>query len=369
MADSVGRMRCYAVRARLRRTLTSLRAGHPHSFHLPACAQLRYTDLYQSYCKGSLDLCDIEGLQSHFDKHGAAEKRRAQCSSNDVSCYALRNPDLLAGYCAGDPDQCKWEELLRHFAEVGLAEGRAFGCKDDAIRCYAERYPDLRQGLFCNGDVTRCDNHGLWLHWHVAGQREGRVMGCATPPSPPPLTGALAHAGSAPGGCRISTPGVVWVVATPAEMAPLARHLNASECAPNGLFRTYRSSDRAHVLVLTGRGRTRAAAAMAYASTLVDPGGIQRGGVGWLNVGIAGHKTLSAGAVRALLTVYDASMETYSSFSERAVEGVQTALGVSITRPSDMSKIELDAVFDTEAAVRYPPRAPHPLCALSPRTR
>jgi hypothetical protein len=173
--------------------------------------------------------------------------------------------------------------------------------------------------------------------------------------------GGLARSSSKAGDCRISTPGIVWVVATPAEMAPIARHLNATECgAPDGLFRAYRSSDQAHALVLTGRGRTRAAAAMAYMSILVDPGGSRRGSLGWLNVGIAGHKTLPAGAVRALLTVYDASMETYSSFSERAVEGVQTALGVSVVRPSDMSKVELDAVFDTEAAVRLPRPARDP---------
>ena len=34
-------------------------------------------------------------------------------------------------------------------------------------------------------------------------------------------------------------------------------------------------------------------------------------------MGIAGHKTLPSGAVRGLLTVYDANMETYSSFSEK----------------------------------------------------
>jgi len=182
-------------------------------------------------------------------------------------------------------------------------------------------------------------------------------MGCATTPSPPPSiapgANSIANPGSSYDRCRISTPGIVWLMATPAEVAPLARHLNATACEGNGLFRIYRSKDREHVLVETGRGRTHAAAAITYASTLVDPGNTRKGQIGWMNVGIAGHKTLPAGSVRGLLTVYDANMETYSSFSERPVEGVQTALGVSVTRPSEMSKIELDAVFDTEAAAFF----------------
>jgi len=284
-----------------------------------------------------------------------------------VSCYALRNPDLLAGFCGGDPDKCQWEALLKHWAEIGSVKGREFGCFSSSVKCYAERYNDLRQGALCGGDIWKCDWHGIWLHWVMAGKREGRTMECLTlPAAPPPAlvaalgaplvdAGALGSPGAGAGAshCRITTPGIVWMVATPAEISPLVRNLNASECLQDGLFRMYRSLDQQHVLVETGRGRTRAAAAIAYSSIIVDPTSVKKGRIGWMNVGIAGSKTLPAGSVRGLLTVYDVNLETYSSFSGRAVEGVQTALGVSVTRPSEMAKVDLDAVFDTEAAAFF----------------
>lgn len=253
-------------------------------------------------------------------------------------------------------------------------------------RCYVTRYPDLLDGGYCGGSLDRCDWRALREHWAASGEQEGRIFGCSPPSPPAPLLASPPPAGSlspslAPGGgppsCRLSRGGLVWVVATPAEAAPLFRHLKTTSCAAGaasdalafaeerlfspcdpplgGPFATHRSADGRHMLVVSGRGRALAAAAVGYASVL-SGASRRRGSVAWMNVGIGAHGSLSAGTLRGLRSVYDSSRGTYASFSAPAAEGVELSLGVSVLRPAEMASLQShvpsasDAIFDSEAA-------------------
>ncbi len=81
------------------------------------------------------------------------------------------------------------------------------------------------------------------------------------------------------------------VVALGAEAQPLIDHFSMSPVSSGRGFRSFANGDSGLALVLSGVGRAAAAGAVAHlARDSTDPA--------WLNVGIAGHRSLPIGAAR-----------------------------------------------------------------------
>lgn len=90
------------------------------------------------------------------------------------------------------------------------------------------------------------------------------------------------------------------VVALRTEAQPLIDHLGMSPVSSGRGFRSFVNSDRGLALVLSGVGRSAAAAAAAYLGRDdTDPA--------WLNVGIAGHRSLPIGSARMAHKVHCAA--------------------------------------------------------------
>ena len=89
-----------------------------------------------------------------------------------------------------------------------------------------------------------------------------------------------------------------FVVALASEARPLIEHYNLSLLQRAHGFRIY-ASDAARVVV-TGVGKVNAAAGTAYLA-----GFCPHGGQAWLNIGIAGHRSLDTGTATVALKITD----------------------------------------------------------------
>ena len=287
------------------------------------------------------------------------EGRLRACMHDDVKCYALDNPDLVTGYCNGKYEECDWSkaQFLRHWAATGHKEGRnggVLGCETAEARCYVKENPDVEEYV-CGGSIDRCNWIDVHQHFHEAGQAEGRAFKCPPPsppnppphpPRPPPFQWMSTHAANSgpPVGdtdtCRASSVRLIWLVATNAEASALVARMGLSACG--GPLPMFQKGEQ--MLVVSGRGRAKAAAAVAWASARND----DVGGLAWLNVGLAGHRSLPLGEVRALTPLYDVGTGGQYFPGQEALAGLNTSMGATVDRP--VTTYTLDAVYDMEAA-------------------
>ena len=90
---------------------------------------------------------------------------------------------------------------------------------------------------------------------------------------------------------------IVWVTALRAEAKPLVSAFALRACSGETPWPLYMSADDEVALVVSGVGRTASAAASGWAHGRLA----RSGSVGWINAGIAGHRT---GPVGRLLTAH-----------------------------------------------------------------
>ena len=293
---------------------------------------------------------------------GVAESRIRACIADDVKCYALQNPDLLRGYCGGDYEMCDWtgghaNKFLAHWGSSGFKEGRKWGCETPAARCYIQNNPDVMHYV-CSGSIDQCNWLDVHKHYLEAGKAEGRAFECTPPsppapirspppPRPPPFvwksTQAAKSGGPAAGDtstCRATDVRIVWVAATDVEASALVTRMGLAACG--GPLPMFQKGEQ--MLVVSGRGRAKAAAAVAWASARND----DVGGLAWLNVGLAGHRSIAVGEVRGLSSLYDVSTGGQYFPGDEALTGVTTMMGATVDRPA--TTYTLDALYDMEAS-------------------
>lgn len=291
-----------------------------------------------------------------------AENRLRNCVADDVRCYALQNPDLLRAFCGGNYTTCDFtfghaSKFLAHWGSSGFKEGRTLGCETPSAKCYIQNNPDVMHYV-CSGSIKQCNWFDVYKHYLDAGRAEGRDFGC-TPPSPPaPLrapppprpppfvwksTQAAKSGGPAVGDastCRATDVRIVWVAATDVEASALVSRMGLVACG--GPLPMFQKGE--HMLVASGRGRAKAAAAVAWASARND----DVGGLAWLNVGLAGHRSLAIGEVRGLSSLYDVGTGGQYFPGDEALTGVTTMMGATVDRLA--TTYTLDALYDMEAA-------------------
>lgn len=292
----------------------------------------------------------------------AAEGRIRSCIADDVKCYALQNPDLLHGYCGGDYANCDWSgghpnKFLAHWSGSGFKEGRKWGCETPAARCYILNNPDVMQYV-CSGSIDRCNWLDVHKHYLEAGRAEGRAFECTPasppapirsppPPRPPPFVWKSTQAAKSGGPtlgdtstCRATDVRIVWLAATEVEASALVSRMGLFACG--GPLPMFQKGEQ--MLVVSGRGRAKAAAAVAWASARND----DVGGLAWLNVGLAGHRSLAYGEVRGLSSLYDVSTGGQYFPGDEALAGMATMMGATVDRPA--TTYTLDALYDMEAS-------------------
>ena len=366
---------------------------------LLTCYAMRYPDLMAGYCFGVPSMCNFGALLSHWKDHGSqgaplafglprappaaatrastpvpsteprarhrssrlAEGRIRACISEDTKCYALDNPELLTSYCNGKFEECDWNkaQFLRHWSATGYKQFTGtgpprLGCDTAEARCYVKDNPDVEEYV-CGGSIDRCNWIDVHQHFYEAGQAEGRTFSCPPPsppnppphpPRPPPFQWMSTHAAKSgpPVGdadtCRASSVRLIWLVATNAEATALVSRMSLSACG--GPLPMFQKGEQ--MLVVSGRGRAKAAAAVAWASARND----DVGGLAWLNVGLGGHRTLPLGEVRGLSPLYDVGTGGQYFPGQEALAGLKTAMGATVDRP--VTTYSLDAVYDMEAA-------------------
>jgi len=312
------------------------------------------------YCFGLPSMCNFGALLSHWKDHGSQEGRIRACISDDTKCYALDNPELLTSYCNGKFEECDWSkaQFLRYWSATGYKQFAGtgpprLGCDTAEARCYVKDNPDVEEYV-CGGSIDRCN----WIdvhHFYEAGQAEGRTFSCPPPsppnppphpPRPPPFQWMSTHdAKSGPpigdtDTCRASSVRLIWLVATNAEATALVSRMILSACG--GPLPMFQKGEQ--MLVVSGRGRAKAAAAVAWASARND----DVGGLAWLNVGLGGHRTLPLGEVRGLNPLYDIGTGGQYFPGQEALAGLKTTMGATVDRP--VTTYSLDAIYDMEAA-------------------
>ena len=324
----------------------SLALGLP----LPASGHARLDAALAAFDRAAPDHCTA-----------CAEGRIRACISDDVKCYALDNPELLTTYCNGKFDECDWSkaQFLRHWSATGHKHFAGtgpprLGCDSEQARCYVKDNPDVEEYV-CGGSIDRCNWIDVHQHFYEAGQAEGRSFSCPPPsppnppphpPRPPPFQWMSTHAAKSgpPIGdadtCRASSVRLIWLVATNAEATALVGRMGLAACG--GPLPMFQKGEQ--MLVVSGRGRAKAAAAVAWASARND----DVGGLAWLNVGLGGHRTLPLGEVRGLSPLYDVGTGGQYFPGQEALVGLKTTMGATVDRP--VTTYSLDAVYDMEAA-------------------
>ncbi len=137
---------------------------------------------------------------------------------------------------------------------------------------------------------------------------------------------------------------VNFVVALGAEAQPLIDHFSMSPVSSGRGFRSFANSDRGLALVLSGVGRAAAAAAVSHlAGDDTDPA--------WLNVGIAGHRSLPIGAPRMAHKVHCAS--SARSWYPPLVFEAPCPTATVRTVDCATSDFPTDDLYDMEAAGFY----------------
>ena len=317
---------------------------------LPASGHARLDAALAAFDRAAPDHCTA-----------CAEGRIRACISDDVKCYALDNPELLTTYCNGKLDECDWSkaQFLRHWSATGHKHFAGtgpprLGCDSEQARCYVKDNPDVEEYV-CGGSIDRCNWIDVHQHFYEAGQAEGRTFSCPPPsppnppphpPRPPPFQWMSTHAAKSgpPIGdadtCRASSVRLIWLVATNAEATALVGRMGLAACG--GPLPMFQKGEQ--MLVVSGRGRAKAAAAVAWASARND----DVGGLAWLNVGLGGHRTLPLGEVRGLSPLYDVGTGGQYFPGQEALVGLKTTMGATVDRP--VTTYSLDAVYDMEAA-------------------
>jgi hypothetical protein len=137
-------------------------------------------------------------------------------------------------------------------------------------------------------------------------------------------------------------PSIGLVVALAAEAEPIVRHYHLEPIG--GAFPCYR--DDALSLVVSGVGKASAAAATAY---LHAKTGERSRGV-WLNVGIAGHRTLDRGTLLLAHTVTDAATGKCWYPVRLGGPSIAAVEVRTVDCPETTFDRDLDAVYEMEAS-------------------
>ena len=145
-----------------------------------------------------------------------------------------------------------------------------------------------------------------------------------------------------------STPalGLRLVVALPCEAAPIIRLLSLHPIAGEHPFRIYHDENRLHWLIVSGVGRHAAGIATAYLAGLSQA----NKAVAWLNVGVAGHATISLGEIRAAHKITDTTLGT-AYYPPTIFEGIKTEALVTMSEPESL--IAAKMLVDMEGSGFY----------------
>ncbi|KAL1504400.1 hypothetical protein AB1Y20_010806 [Prymnesium parvum] len=127
--------------------------------------------------------CDAASCApSEQEAHGerTPEPRRHVCAAD-----AKNYDDLLTRYCQSRRlHLCDLEGLQWHWQHKGWKQGYKATCLQpepiESLRCYAENYPSVHEG-FCHRDSSKCDFAALQVHWvSVRTFYRGRVCALST---------------------------------------------------------------------------------------------------------------------------------------------------------------------------------------------
>jgi len=134
--------------------------------------------------------------------------------------------------------------------------------------------------------------------------------------------------------------------ALPCEASPIIQHFKLTELKPCDLFRLYQSKDRDISLMITGPGKLNTAAAVTYHHARI---GTQPADC-WLNIGVAGHKTIPVGEARLINKITD--KQSNATWYPQIIfkHNVSCAALITLDKPSATYQSSL---FDMEASAFY----------------
>lgn len=135
------------------------------------------------------------------------------------------------------------------------------------------------------------------------------------------------------------------VVSLPAEARPLVNYLGLAPTFTHGPFRCYNAENIS--LIVSGVGKLNVAAAVAYLHAMV--GG--KSSHGWLNVGIAGHRSLKIGDGYLASSVRDAKTSKEWRPKRLLDSKLQEIDLVSLEQPTET--YEGDVAYDMEASAVF----------------
>ena len=134
--------------------------------------------------------------------------------------------------------------------------------------------------------------------------------------------------------------------ALPCEAEPLIQHFKLSDIKEFDLFRIYQSKDKEISLTTTGIGKLNMAAAVSYQYACLKTSAADI----WLNIGVAGHATLSLGEARLVNKITDEHDDT--SWYPQIIFNSPCASTNLITLDKPSTDYQ-DALYDMEASAFY----------------
>ena len=135
------------------------------------------------------------------------------------------------------------------------------------------------------------------------------------------------------------------VVALQAEAQPLITRFGLRCESPRGMFRIYRSESMA--LVVSGVGKSLSAAATGYLCGCSD--GWRN--APWINIGVAGHRTVDVGELIVANKIVDQST-AHSWYPPQLVSNVGNSTLITVDKPEESYPER--AAYDMEAAGFFP---------------
>ena len=135
------------------------------------------------------------------------------------------------------------------------------------------------------------------------------------------------------------------VVALQAEAQPLITRFGLRCESPRGMFRIYRSESMA--LVVSGVGKSLSAAATGYLCGCSD--GWRN--APWINIGVAGHRTVDVGELIVANKIVDQST-AHSWYPPQLVSNVVNSTLITVDKPEESYPER--AAYDMEAAGFFP---------------
>ncbi len=140
--------------------------------------------------------------------------------------------------------------------------------------------------------------------------------------------------------------GIRFVVALPCEAAPLLGRFDLESASGDHPYRVYHDRSKLHWLIVTGAGRHASGIATAYLA------GLSRTtkAIAWLNLGVAGHATISLGEARAAHKITDMALGT-AYYPPVIFEGLKSEALVTVTEPQ--AAISAKMLVDMEASGFY----------------